>query len=134
MKKIAILSTLLLVSCASSKPGPIVQHKSITDQAQISADVAYCDSQAETVLAQQSAKGSGAKGALRGSAKGAAGAAVGSAIYGGDSSQRKRSAKYGAALGAAAGLAGAKRQKEAVKRNIQSECLQEKGYKIYGWN
>jgi hypothetical protein len=134
MKSLYLLLLLTLVSCASSKPGPIVQHEKITDQAQISADVAYCGTQADTIIAQQGKKGAGAKGALKGSARGAAKAAAGSAILGGNSSDRKTSAKYGAALGAAAGAASARRQKENIKRNIQAECLNKKGYKIYGWN
>ncbi|WP_127716861.1 hypothetical protein [Halobacteriovorax sp. HLS] len=134
MKTITFLALIALASCASTKPGPIVQHASITDTAKIAADVAYCDSQATTIIAQQGKKGGAATGAVKGSAKGAAASALGSAIYGGNSSQRKTSAKYGAALGALAGAAGSKKQREAVKRNIQSDCLTEKGYKIYGWN
>ena len=134
MKNLYLLLILTLVSCASSKPGPIVQHTKITDQAQIAADVAFCDSQADTIIAQQGKKGAGAKGALKGSAVGAGKAAAASAILGGSSSNNKRSAKYGAALGAAAGVAGARRKKEGIKRNIQGDCLTEKGYKIYGWN
>ena len=134
MKYGIILLSLLFVSCASRKTGPIVKHDTISDAAKVESDVNNCKLEADQIMAQQSSKGEGARGALKGSAKGAAVGGIASSINGNSSQRNKKNAKIGAGVGAVAGLARAKEEKKNIARRMQSDCLNKKGYKIYGWN
>jgi len=136
MKKLFILSLFFFINYSYAL-NPIVTNPNVTDPNQIAADKAYCQSQVQSTLASQGVgSNSGPDGTLlRGAAKGAIVGAAGGALFG--------SSDVGKDAGIVAGLGAlhAGTQKAAASQNNQNNieaqfltnCLQEKGYQVVGF-
>ena len=133
MKQTKEIFLLICLSSLLISATPIVTHPEDKSSSEIKGDVAYCRDHAEKTYKSQAESNTGKK-AARGAARGAIVGGAASSLFGNSSKRNRRNAAIGAGVGAASGAASAKRNEEQIIRNIESQCLVEKGYTIQGWN
>ncbi len=129
MKKILLLSLVMLMSCAAKpKLYPNDKLKSV-GQEKADEDIDECIADADTYLksgkAKTVAKSAGA-GAVIGGAIGAVGGLFTGNVGGG--------LLRGGAMGGAGGGAVGALTPDQIKRRYVNQCLGEKGYNVLGWD
>ncbi|MBP5296255.1 MAG: hypothetical protein J6Y94_02865 [Bacteriovoracaceae bacterium] len=126
-----LIGLLILASCASR---PILypnQKFNAVGEEAAKKDVDQCMEASETYLKKYRAAGGRiAKGAGRGAILGTVMGGVSGLLFGNAS----KAIAAGAAMGAAGGATGAALSPDQIKQAYVNQCLQDKGYRVMGWD